>query len=57
MAHNQLEKVLSNYPAAGAEGSLALHTTAKATSPKGYSVFISNSVYRSGNIQKTGSLS
>ena len=42
---------------AGAEGSLAFHTTANAASPKGYSVFINNSVYRSGNIQKTGSLS
>ncbi|MGF1586560.1 MAG: family 16 glycoside hydrolase [Bacteroidales bacterium] len=42
--------------AGAAEGSLAFHASAN-SSPKGYSVFINNSGYGSGNIQKTGSLS
>lgn len=42
----------------GAEGSLVFHATKAAdSSPKGYSVFINNSEYRSGNTEKTGSLS
>ncbi len=42
----------------GAEGSLAFHATPDgAASQQFYSVFINNSEYRSGNAQKTGSLS
>jgi hypothetical protein len=42
----------------GAEGSLAFHTTGAGGFPEsGYRVFINNSEYRSGNIEKTGSLS
>ena len=42
----------------GAEGTLAFHTGAEeGSSPKGYSVFINNSEYRSGSAEKTGSLS
>lgn len=42
----------------GAEGSLVFHAAkADGSSPKGYSVFINNSEYRSGSTEKTGSLS
>ncbi len=41
----------------GAEGSIAFHTTADNDASAGYRVMINNSDYRSGNAQKTGSLS
>ncbi len=40
----------------GAEGTLAFHTGNNSASPKGYSIFINNSEYRSGSTRKTGSL-
>lgn len=46
------------YTTDGAEGSLRFHTGPYGDAPvKGYSVLINNSDYRSGNPQKTGSLS
>jgi hypothetical protein len=42
----------------GAEGSLAMHTGSQPVeNKKGYTVLINSSAYRTGNLQKTGSLS
>ncbi len=42
---------------AGAEGSVAFHAPSGKRAYEGYRVMINNSAYRSGNAQKTGSLS